>query len=76
VSLVAIIAVSIALITYVPSILMTLLIYRVASAATRLPLVLKDTYLIEVFFLVVTMGLVATFVTTKKLKQADPVDLF
>jgi hypothetical protein len=24
----------------------------------------------------VVMGLVATFVTTKKLKQADPVDLF
>jgi putative ABC transport system permease protein len=76
VRLVAVIAVSIAVITYIPSILVTLLIYQVASSATKLPLVLKDSYLIEVFFLVVTMGLVATFVTTKKLKQADPVDLF
>jgi len=76
VRLVAIIAVSIAVVTYFPSILMTLVIYQVASSATKLPLVLKDSYLVEVFFLVVTMGLVATFVTTKKLKQADPVDLF
>ena len=76
VRLVAIIAISIALVTYIPSILLTLIIYKLASAATKLPLILKESYLIEVFLLVVTMGLVATFVTTKKLKQADPVDLF
>ncbi len=76
VQLVAIIAVSISVVTYLPSILITLLIYQVASSATKLPLILKNSYLLEVFFLVVTMGLVATFVTTKKLKQADPVDLF
>jgi putative ABC transport system permease protein len=76
VRLVAIIAVSIAIITYLPSVLMTLLIYNVASSATKLPLNLKESYLIEVFVLVVVMGLVATFVTTKKLKAADPVDLF
>jgi hypothetical protein len=39
-------------------------------------LILKVSYLVEVFFLVVAMGFVATFVTTKKLKAADPVDLF
>lgn len=76
VRLVAVIAVSISVVTYLPSTLLTLVIYSVASSATKLPLILKDSYLIEVFFLVVTMGLVATFVTTKKLKQADPVDLF
>ena len=76
VRLVAIIAITIALVTYIPSILTTFLIYQVASSATRLPLILKDSYLIEVLFLVIVMGLVATFVTTKKLKQADPVDLF
>ena len=37
---------------------------------------LKLSYLIEVFVLVVSMGLVATFLATKKLKAADPVDLF
>jgi putative ABC transport system permease protein len=76
VRLVAVIAVSIAVVTYLPSTLITLLIYKVASSVTKLPLNLKESYLIEVFLLVVTMGLVATFVTTKKLKQADPVDLF
>jgi putative ABC transport system permease protein len=74
--LVAIIAVTIAVVTYIPSTLLTLLIYQVASSATKLPLILKLSYLIEIFLLVVVMGLVATFVTTKKLKQADPVDLF
>ena len=74
--LVAIIAVTIAVVTYIPSTLMTLVIYQVASAAIKLPMVLKVSYLIEIFLLVVVMGLVATFVTTKKLKQADPVDLF
>ncbi len=76
VGLVAVIAISIAMVTYVPATLFTLLIYQVASSATKLPLDLKQSYLIEVFCLVVTMGFVATFVTTKKLKQADPVDLF
>jgi ABC-type transport system, involved in lipoprotein release, permease component len=76
VQLVAIIAVSIAVVTYLPSTLMALLIYHVASSFTKLPLNLKTSYLVEIFVLVVVMGLVATFVTTKKLKQADPVDLF
>jgi hypothetical protein len=32
--------------------------------------------LIEVFLLIVIMGLIATMLTAKKLRQADPVDLF
>ncbi|HEX3860342.1 MAG TPA: FtsX-like permease family protein [Stellaceae bacterium] len=76
VRLVAVIAFAIAVITYIPSAAITLVIYAVAASVTKLPLDLKETYLIEVFVLVVTMGLVATFLTTKKLKQADPVDLF
>jgi putative ABC transport system permease protein len=76
VRLVAIIAVTIAVVTYLPSILVTLLIYTVAASVTKLPLILKLSYLVEIFVLVVAMGLVATWVTTKKLKQADPVDLF
>ena len=74
--LVAVIAVSIAVVTYLPSTVIALVIYQVASSATKLPLILKLSYLIEVFLLVVAMGFVATFVTTKKLKAADPVDLF
>jgi putative ABC transport system permease protein len=76
VQLVAIIAVTIAVVTYIPSIFVTLIIYKVASTATKLPLDLKISYLIEVFVLVVTMGLIATFFSTNKLKRADPVDLF
>ena len=74
--LVAVIAVTIAIVTYLPSTLMALVIYQVASAATKLPLIMKLSYLVDIFLLVVAMGFVATFVTTKKLKAADPVDLF
>jgi DevC protein len=74
--LVAIIAISIALITYVPSSLISYFIYDFAASATKLPMRMKPSYMAEVFLLVVTMGLVATFLATKKLKQADPVDLF
>ena len=37
---------------------------------------LKPSYMIEVFIIVVGMGLIATVMSTKKLKKADPVDLF
>ena len=76
VSLVACIAVAIAVITYIPSVLITLLIYRLAASATRLPLDLKPTYLVTVLSIVLVMGLTAALFSSKKLKRADPVDLF
>ena len=74
--LVSAIAVAIALITYIPSSIVSYFVYDLAASATKLPMVMKPSYMIEVFLLVVTMGMVATFLSTKKLKQADPVDLF
>ena len=74
--LVSAIAIAIALITYVPSAIVSFFVYDLAASATKLPMVMKPSYMIEVFLLVVTMGMVATFLSTKKLKQADPVDLF
>jgi putative ABC transport system permease protein len=74
--LVSAIAVAIALITYIPSSIVSYFVYDFAASATKLPMVMKPSYMIEVFLLVVTMGMVATFLSTKKLKQADPVDLF
>jgi putative ABC transport system permease protein len=74
--LVGVIAVSISFVTYVPSTCVSFLVYHLAAGATKLPMAMKISYLLEVFVLVVTMGLVATFLSTKKLKQADPVDLF
>jgi putative ABC transport system permease protein len=74
--LVSPIAVAIALITYIPSSIVSYFVYDLAASATKLPMVMKPSYMIEVFLLVVTMGMVATFLSTKKLKQADPVDLF
>lgn len=74
--LVAIIAVSIALATYLPSLAITAAIYAVAASVTKLPLDMKIQYLAAVLAIVVAMALVAALLSTKKLKRADPVDLF
>jgi len=74
--LVTVIAISIALVTYIPSSIVSYFVYDLAASATKLPMRMKPSYMAEVFLLVVTMGLIATFLSTKKLKQADPVDLF
>ncbi|MCJ2077062.1 hypothetical protein MKK68_15610 [Methylobacterium sp. E-016] len=74
--LVAYIAVALAVATYFPSILITLVIYSVAASVTKLPLDLKTQYLAMVLAIVVAMGLTAAMFSTKKLKRADPVDLF
>lgn len=74
--LVGFIAIAIALITYLPSVLVTLLIYHVAASVTKLPLDLKGYYLIAVLLIVLAMGITAAMISTRKLKNADPVDLF
>ena len=74
--LVAFIAVAIAVITYLPSIAVTLLIYHAAASVTKLPLDLKDQYLVAILALVIVMGLAAALFSTKKLRRVDPVDLF
>lgn len=74
--LVAFIAVALAVTTYFPSIAITLLIYHVAASVTKLPLDMKGQYLAAVLAIVVAMGLTAAMFSTKRLKRADPVDLF
>lgn len=74
--LVGMIALAISVISYLPSIVISVFVYRLAESATKLPLEMKITYMAEVFILVVTMGLIAASLSARKLKQADPVDLF
>jgi putative ABC transport system permease protein len=73
---VTIVAVAISVIAYIPSVVISFFIYRFAGGATRLPMHLTVGYLTEVFVVVITMALVATVLSTNKLKQVDPVDLF
>jgi putative ABC transport system permease protein len=76
VALVGIIALSIAAVTYLPSVLVSYIVYDVAANATGLPMYMKPSYLAVVLLLVVVMALIAATMSTRKLKQADPVDLF
>lgn len=74
--LVGVIAIAISIITYIPSTVVSYFVYQVTEDATKLPMQLKGAYMIEVFVLVLAMALVATLLSSRKLKQADPVDLF
>jgi len=51
-------------------------VYTLAASATHLPLRMKAGDMASIFFIVVVMGLVATLLAIRKLKNADPVDLF
>lgn len=70
------IAAVIAVATFIPSLLLSVGLYAAAGAATKLPLVLRPEAALGVFVLVVVMGNVASLFAMRKLKRANPLDLF
>ncbi|GBG03961.1 ABC transporter [Azospira sp. I13] len=76
VMLVASISLVISIVSYFPSVLVSWGVYTLAASATHLPLRMKAGDMASIFFIVVVMGLVATLLAIRKLKNADPVDLF
>jgi len=74
--LVTAISLTLAVCAYLPSTLMAWGIYRLAAGATKLPLQMKLGDMSMIFSVVVAMGLAASLLAIRKLKAADPVDLF
>lgn len=74
--LVSAISLTLAVCAYLPSALMAWGIYHLAASATKLPLQMKAGDMSSIFAVVVAMGLAATMLAIRKLKAADPVDLF
>lgn len=75
-ALVTAISLTLAVSAYLPSALAAWGIYRLAADATKLPLHMKPEDMGLIFAVVVAMGLAATMLAVRKLKAADPVDLF
>jgi putative ABC transport system permease protein len=73
---IGVVSLSIALITYLPSVFIASGFYALAAGAIKLPLQMKIADMLSILFMVAGMGLVATAMATRKLRKANPVDLF
>jgi putative ABC transport system permease protein len=76
VTVVAAIALAISLAAYVPSSLAAWGVYALAGSATHLPLRMNLPDMVSILLLVVTMGLGASLLAARKIRNADPLDLF
>lgn len=76
VMLVSVVSLAISVVAYLPSCLAAWGVYSLAAAATKLPLVMKPMNMLTILGVVVVMGQVATLFAIKRLKNANPVDLF
>lgn len=66
----------VAMITFVPSLGLSTVLYKVAANATTLPLNLTLESVVTVFCAVVSMGIFAALLAMRKLRSANPLDLF
>lgn len=70
------IATAIAVLTFLPSAIISSILYWLAGAATQLPLVLRLESVLAILGLVLMMGNLAAMIAMRKLKLANPLDLF
>lgn len=76
ITLVSLVSLAISILAYVPSLLVSWAVYAAATAATKLPLLMKPGNMALILVLVLLMGQVATLLAIRRLKKANPVDLF
>lgn len=69
-------ALAFTLAAYLPSVLLSAWLYRVAASATQLPLRMNAADMLAILGVVLLMGTAATAVALRKLRKANPVDLF
>lgn len=69
-------AIILAVVGFIPGGLISIGLYSVISNATSLPLVMTATRLIEVFMMTLGMCTLSGAIATRKLRSADPADIF
>jgi putative ABC transport system permease protein len=62
--------------SYIPSLILTYGLFIVIHKATRLPIILTGVLAGFVLLLSLTMCLISGFLALRKVKKADPADLF
>jgi putative ABC transport system permease protein len=66
----------VAVLTFVPSLGLSAGLYKLAAGATTLPLNLTQDSIAKVFIAVISMGVFAAAIAMRKLRKANPLDLF
>ncbi len=61
---------------YIPSFFLSLFIYKISALATILPIHMTVDRAVLVFFLSILISVLSALVSMKKLKEADPADVF
>ena len=61
---------------FIPALLLTYQVFEIAGAATKLPLVLTPMMAAQVLVLTLAMCIVAGFLAMRKVRSADPADVF
>ena len=69
-------AVILAVLGYVPGLLISLALYRVASEATKLPMQMTSGLALYVVLLAVAMCCVSGAIALRKIRSADPAEIF
>ena len=69
-------SVLLALVGYVPSVLVSLVLYRVVEKASGMPMAMSGGILVVVLLLAIGMCMLSGMAALRKLYQADPADLF
>lgn len=69
-------AIILAVLGYVPGILITVALYRIAGDATKLPVQMTGALAVFVFLLAVAMCCVSGAIALRKIRSADPAEIF
>ncbi|MEA5565001.1 ABC transporter permease DevC [Anabaena sp. UHCC 0399] len=69
-------AIILATLGYIPGILISIILYDLAKDATKLPVIMSLNKAIVIFSFAVVMCLISGFLSTNKLRNVDPADIF
>ena len=69
-------ALILALLGFIPGFILPIGLYQLAANATALPIYMKTSRAIAVFFLTLIMCVISGAIATRKLQSADPADMF
>ena len=75
-ALVVQVATVLAVMAFLPSVLLTMLLYQWASTATGLTLALSPGLILTVFLATLIMSIIAVVLALRKLRRSNPLDLF
>ncbi|MGB0563450.1 MAG: ABC transporter permease DevC [Spirulinaceae cyanobacterium] len=69
-------ALILAILGFIPGTILPIVVYRLAAAATSLPIAMTTARAVTVFVLTLMMCLMSGAIATRKLQAADPADMF